>query len=220
MTRIFHLLNRLRRLRANVRLSPANYARASAHCCRVRRRCIARPIGYRNAAFLKKKRKERKTVSLPRNSSRDKFRSNLVRGREQLHELRPVISSFSAGASSLTDEATFGSGARRSLRNLAIAVCISARNRSQSLLRRSIRLTCGGGLNRQHVHGSVHASGRDDVVNGFQEWFSHSPDPRTRTLSLYRCWPYRGSICGYRATPTDVSPIGNLCRIIMPVHRL
>lgn len=46
---------------------------------------------------------------------------------------------------------------------------------------------------------------------------SHSrlshPDTHSR-------WPYRGSICGYRATPTDVSPIGNLCRIIMPVHRL
>lgn len=32
--------------------------------------------------------------------------------------------------------------------------------------------------------------------------------------------PYPSSICGYRATPTDVSPIANLCRIIMPVHRL
>lgn len=72
-------------------------------------------------------------------------------------------------------------------------------------------LTCGG-LNRQRVHGSVHASGRDDVVNGFQEW-SRRPDTHSR-------WPYRGSICGYRATPTDGSPIGNLCRIIMPVHRL
>ncbi|KYQ52478.1 hypothetical protein ALC60_08338, partial [Trachymyrmex zeteki] len=50
---------------------------------------------------------------------------------------------------------------------------------------RSIRLTCGG-LNRQRVHGSVHASGRDDVVNGFQEWslipVSLTP---TRTLAGY-----------------------------------
>ncbi|KYN17876.1 hypothetical protein ALC57_09758 [Trachymyrmex cornetzi] len=45
----------------------------------------------------------------------------------------------------------------------------TARQIAIRFLARSIRLTCGG-LNRQRVHGSVHASGRDDVVNGFQEW--------------------------------------------------
>lgn len=54
-------------------------------------------------------------------------------------------------------------------------------NRSRSVSRRSIRLTCGG-LNRQRVHGSVHASGRDDVVNGFQEW-SLTPVAPPRTLA-------------------------------------
>jgi len=47
-------------------------------------------------------------------------------------------------------------------------------NRSRFVSRRSIRLTCGS-LNRQRVHGSVHASGRDDVVNGFQEWSLVAP---------------------------------------------
>lgn len=42
----------------------------------------------------------------------------------------------------------------------------------------------------------------------------------SRSVSTRTQRPYRSSICGYRATPTDVSPIGNLCRIIMPVHRL
>ncbi|EFN66231.1 hypothetical protein EAG_05037 [Camponotus floridanus] len=43
--------------------------------------------------------------------------------------------------------------------------------------RQSIRLTCGG-LNRQQVYTDrVHASGRDDVVNGFQEWSPAPPSP-------------------------------------------
>lgn len=60
----------------------------------------------------------------------------------------------------------------------------------------------------------THASGRDDVVNYFQEWFL------ARFLDTHSTRPYPSSICGYRATPTDVSPIANLRRIIMPVHRL
>lgn len=39
----------------------------------------------------------------------------------------------------------------------------------------------------------------------------------SRSVSTRSRRPYRGSICGYRATPTDVSPIADLCRIIMLV---